>query len=177
MPNINIKISDDEFEGLKKFKKSLDKMINTQARVGVLGGNYPGTGESIASVAHLHEFGDPHPRTFKYKGKNITLEKGIPARSFLRAPILGHKSKIIIDKSFMKAYIIVSVMQNKPKRPIEFMATNAFAQVKEAFATRGFGKWLPNMNHEYIKLKGSTTPLIDTGLLRASVNYKIEEKD
>ncbi len=177
MAKINFKFTDNDLKGLKNLQESLKKMENIQARVGVFGGKYPQTGESIASVAYLHEFGDSTPRSFKYKGQNITIKNGIPTRSFLRVPLNKKRKKIIIDKDFMKAYIAVSLMQGKPEKPIKLMATNAYDVIQEAFATKGFGKWLPNKNHEYIKLKGSTTPLIDTGLLRSSITYKIEEKD
>jgi hypothetical protein len=174
--NINFKFTGDDFKGLKNLEKTLAKMQNYQARVGVFGGNYPATGESIASVALLHELGDATPRTFNYKGHKITITRGIPTRSFLRVPIIGHKNKIIMDRKFMQAYIAVALADGKPELPIKLMAMNAYEEVQKAFATRGFGKWMPNMNHEYIKLKGSTTPLIDTGLLRSSITYKIEEK-
>lgn len=175
MANINFKFKDD-LSGLKKLSKELEQMKNTEAKVGVFGGNYPESGQSIASVALLHEIGDPTPRTFNYKGHKITITRGIPTRSFLRVPIIGHKNKIIMGRKFMQAYIAVALMDGKPKLPIELMAINAITEVRKAFDTRGFGKWLPNMNHEYIKLKGSITPLIDTGLLRSSMDYRIEEK-
>ena len=62
------------------------------------------------------------------------------------------------------------------EEPLEFMAFNAWEIVQEAFETRGFGKWLPNMNKEYIKLKGSTTPLIDTGLMRRLVDKQVTKR-
>ena len=37
--------------------------------------------------------------------------------------------------------------------------------------------WEQNKNKEYIDLKGSSTPLIDTGSLVNSINYEVVKKD
>lgn len=46
--------------------------------------------------------------------------------------------------------------------------------VDEAFETGGFGRWAPNAPIT-IKLKGSSEPLIDTGLLRQSITFIVED--
>lgn len=81
-----------------------------------------------------------------------------------------------MGRKFFKAYIAVALADNKPEKPLKLLALNAWSIVQEAFATRGFGQWQPNTNKEYIKLKGSTTPLIDTGLLKNSVAYKVVKR-
>jgi hypothetical protein len=173
---VNIKISGDDFKGIKNLAKNLAKLKSLQAKVGIWDkARYPETGERVIDVAMLHEFGSNHARTFNYKGKNITVE-GIPQRSFLRVPILTHKKRVIYSKEVMKAMVIIALHEGDVKRPLQFMADNAYDIVQEAFETRGFGRWLPNMNKEYVKLKGSSTPLIDTGLLRRLVDRQVTER-
>ncbi len=172
---VNFKFKGDDLKGIENLKENIAKMANLQARIGLFGGNYPGTSESIASVGKLHEFGSQQERTFTYKGMPVKIS-GVPARSWLRVPIKTKFNKIIMGKKFMRAYITTALADGKPEKPLQLVALNAWDTVQEAFATRGFGQWKPNMNKEYIQLKGSTTPLIDTGLLKNSVAFKVVKR-
>jgi len=174
---VNLKMTGDDFKGIKNLKENLAKLKSMQAKVGVWDqARYPETGERVIDVAMLHEYGSNHSRTFNYKGQSITIKNGIPQRSIFRTPIFDHKKRIIHDKEMIKAKVIIALADGNVKEPLEFMAHNAWEIVQEAFETRGFGKWLPNMNKEYIKLKGSTTPLIDTGLLRRLIDKKVTKR-
>ena len=167
----------DDFKGIKNLKENLAKLKALQAKVGIWDqARYPETGERVIDTAMLHEYGSNHSRTFNYKGQNITIKNGIPQRSIFRTPIFDHKKRVIHSKETIKAKVIIALADGNVEEPLDFMAFNAWGIVQEAFETRGFGKWLPNMNKEYIKLKGPTTPLIDTGLMRRLVDKKVTKR-
>ena len=175
MANVNIKITGDDLKGIKNLAENLAKLKNLQEKVGVFGGNYP-NGESIASVALLHEFGSQTPRTFNYKGRPLTI-KGVPTRSFLRMPLTTRKSKVIGDKEEMKKYVIYALQTGHVNVPLEIMGRRAEAVIQDAFDSGGYGHWDKNISQEYIALKGSDTPLIDTGFLRQSITSKLSKKE
>lgn len=172
---VNIKITGEELKGIKRLRERLKEMAKYKGKIGVFGGNYPETGEPIAEVAYQHEFGVSQEHQFMYKGTPITI-KSIPTRSFLRLPIQKKVKKIIGDKEFLKALIITSAVDNKLDKPLKVMCANFYALIQEAFDTAGWGSWMRNKSRKYIKLKGSDQPLIDTGLLRASITYQVEKE-
>ena len=175
MSTINLKISNEEIQGLKRVQEVLTRYRNKRVKVGVFGGSYP-NGESIAEVGYLHEFGSESKRTFMYKGKKITIS-GVPTRSFLRVPI---KKLFSTSKGVMKdltALRLVEEFQNGyTGKTYNYIASACVDASKEAFATQGDGTWERNINEKYIELKGSDIPLIDTGMLVSSITSKIEEK-
>lgn len=159
---------------LKNIKKVIEKYKQQELKVGVFGGSYP-SGESIPEVAMMHEFGSETPRTFVYKGKKITI-KGIPTRSFLRMPVrkLFGKDNSISEVIKLKLYEeFTNGYTGKTFKTLGLACEN---QIKEAFATQGFGKWESNISEQYKELKGSSSPLIDTGMLYGSITSKIVKK-
>ena len=68
---VNLKMTGDDFKGIKNLRENLAKLKSMQAKVGVFGGRHPGSGESIPDIAMLHEFGSQTARSFNYKGKHI----------------------------------------------------------------------------------------------------------
>ena len=165
----------DDFKGIKNLKENLAKLASMQAKVGVFGGRHPGSGESIPEIANLHEYGSQHERSFNYKG-NIIKIKGVPTRSFLRMPLRVKKLKIVGDKEYMKKYVMYALQTGHVNVPLEIMGHQAEAVIQDAFDSQGFGQWDKNINKEYIALKGSDTPLIDTGFLRQSITSKVSKK-
>ena len=171
---VNIKITGKDLKGIKQLKENLVKLQSLEGKVGVFGGSYP-TGESVPEVAMLHEFGSVTPRSFQYKGQNIKI-KGIPTRSFLRVPLRSKKYKIVGDKEEMTKYVLYALHTGHANVPLEILTRRAEAVVQEAFDTQGFGQWDRNISEKYIALKGSDTPLIDTGRLRQSVTSTIGKR-
>ena len=169
---VNLKMTGDDFKGIKNLKENLAKLKSMQAKVGVFGGRHPGSGESIPDIAMLHEFGSQTARSFSYKGSIIKI-KGIPTRSFLRMPLRVKKLKVVGDKELMRRYVIYALETGHANVPLEIMGRQAETVIQNAFDSQGFGQWDKNINEEYIKLKGSDTPLIDTGFLRQSVTSKV----
>ncbi len=111
-----------------------------------------GHGETLADIAAIHEFGAP----------------GIPQRSFLRAWFDENQQK---TKEATKR-MAQSVLQGKRTRnqAIELLAQTFVAQIQRRIAQ---GIQPPN-SPVTIALKGSSTPLIDTGQLRTSITYAID---
>jgi hypothetical protein len=115
------------------------------------------SGATVLQVASWHEFG---------RGNN-------PIRSFLRIPF-DIKSKEInnfIEKQFSE------VLEGKKDTEKALGLIGAFATniSKGAFTTMGYGTWAP-LDPDTIDAKGSSTPLIDTGILRRAVNFEVRKK-
>lgn len=171
---VSEKIRGEDLKGLKNLRANLVKLAQMRVKVGVLGGNYP-NGQSIASVAALHEFGSETPRTFMYKGKKITV-KGIPTRSFLRAPLRAKIKKLSRMDEVDKGMMLEGLKTGYVHFPLYRLGLKGVAIVQEAFDTRGYGQWPANISEEYIELKGSDAPLIDQGLLRQSIASEVYKK-
>lgn len=174
----NFKIEGAELKGLKKLQECLQQYKQHYVKVGVLGGNSP-SGESYASIAMLHEYGSDSPRTFNYKGRKIKIN-GVPTRSFLRMPIRTHIKKLKGDTvkqgGTVEKALILDFTHGYTGVALKLLGANAEGIIQEAFDTQGFGKWERNISKQYIELKGSDTPLIDTGKLRASITSQVEKK-
>lgn len=168
------KITGDDLKGLKNLMSSLKKLAQYRVKVGVLGGNHI-NGQSLASIAMLHEFGSTTPRTFMYKGQKITV-KGIPTRSFLRMPLrLKIKTLSRMDE-VDKGMMIRGLETGQVQHPLYRLGLKGVAIVQKAFDSGGFGQWPANISEDYIALKGSDTPLIDTGILRKSIASEVYRK-
>lgn len=152
---MDLKINTD----LSKLKQLQDIFKeNYIIEAGILGGNYTENNKSItvASIGKVQEFG--------------SVVNNIPSRSFIRTPLNNHlsddidkiKNKLIqfcIDtKSMYKTYFsIATIMRNI---------------IIESFSNQGDGTWAPN-SPITIRKKGSSSPLIDTGRLRKSIDFNI----
>lgn len=171
---VNLKMTGDDFKGIKNLKENLAKLKALQAKVGVFGGQTP-EGISLPDLAFWHEYGTYNS----------------PARSFIRTPILTRKFKVVGDKEFMKAYVIDALKSGYVHMPLDYMAKNAEALIQEAFATHGWGKWTPNApitihggimrnkkSGKIFRVKGkkSDAPLIDKGYLRQSISSIVGKK-
>ena len=117
-------------------------------------------GSTNALIGMVHEFGS---KTQK-----------MPARSFLIMPLHKkfndalHKSKAI-EESFKK--ITSAKGLNDTLEKIGILAEQV---IQSAFETGGFGQWAPN-SPATIAMKGSSSPLIDTGQLRRSITSEVVE--
>lgn len=102
-------------------------------------------GLSILDLGEIHEFG-----------------LGVPQRSFIRAwADENAKDNIAVIKSELTK----SIKDGKPKRHLDRAALSLEGSVKQNI-TSGIE---PELAAETIARKGSSTPLIDTGVLRASI--------
>lgn len=147
-----------DFSGAEKIIKQAKKKYATQ--VGVLSSDDARIdGLSNATIGMEHEFG--------------VVSKNIPARSFLRMPLNTHGQELM---SVLKGKMVKkSFEKNNIKHIFELIGIKAEAIVQDAFSTAGFGQWASN-SELTIKLKGSDTPLIDTGELRKSIHSRVVTK-
>ncbi len=145
------KIISQDFKGLDKLIKAFGD--GRVVKVGILGKNASrkGGGANNAEVGLVNEFG--------------SFKKGIPARSFLRMPI-SREAAAITKKASEKIYAAVSGGEMVPLLTQIGLACEV--AVQHGFASGGFGQWAPN-KPATIRRKKSSSPLIDTRQLRASV--------
>lgn len=107
----------------------------------------------------------------------------IPARPWLSMPLSRNGGKDVL-KLFDEQIKKYGVSKNDF---IEYIATKgdfvtlgmalgaaAVAQIQEAFETQGFDEWEPNAPQTIAK-KGSADPLIDTGRLKKTVTFEVEQ--
>lgn len=154
----------------KDIKKDIEKFKKSVVKVGLpagKSGSYE-DGTTIIQVGIIHEFGSP--------------ARGIPQRSFLRAPMKMNKDKIkrLIFKEYNK------VVDGKTNVNT---ALNALGAYGESLSVASFRKndWKPNAPITVeggwmskggkafkVKGKGSNTPLVDTGQLRQAITYIVE---
>lgn len=113
-----------------------------------------------ATIGFKHEFG-------------VVSEK-IPPRSFLRMPIKEKLQEYMNESEKLnKEAFDKSVKEGKLFQYMKLLGILGEKCVLDAFETRGFGKWKPN-SPITIAIKGSDSPLIDTGELRKSITSSVE---
>jgi len=105
---------------------------------------------TVAQVAAENEFGD--------------RKKNIPQRSFLRS-VLKEKAREINQ--------IAQKALNKPEIFYDVIGTYILNQINKKIVS-GIA---PANSPSTIKRKGSSTPLIDTGQLKAALTYKVSTND
>ena len=155
---------------LERIQKQLGKRLFT--KVGVIGSK---------AGQHFHVYKDGEKPVKNPDPTNAELgamheegvsELNIPPRSWLKIPLtlrmpgifraIGQKMLDTLDKT--------NIEQAYKK-----LGVKAEAAIQMAFATRGFGNWAPNAKMTK-ELKGSDSPLIDTGQLRQSVTSGVFSK-
>lgn len=131
-------------------------------KVGVInGGDYKDKKNNltVAGYGCVNEFG--------------SIKRNIPARSFIRAPLLLNlrdeilRNKKIFEKQLFNKNGILKVAYNK-------LGILAKSIILRAFATSFDGQWAPNAPST-IARKKSSKPLIDTSRLRKSISYQVME--
>ena len=141
---------------LQAFVKSLDD--KRQVQVGIFGQKSKRNNEGTVTNAELgaiHEYG--------------SFSRGIPARSFLRMPIMT-KTQQIMKQTAPAAKGMVA--NNSLVKTLKVLGSSCEAAVEEAFASRGFGSWKPDAPAT-VRRKKSETPLIDTSQLRRSIASRV----
>lgn len=173
MKKIKLELSED-LKNLPKASKVLSEYAKNKVKVGVLGGNHPISGKSFAEIGIFHEFGSVSDITFMYKGKLITVH-GVPARSFIRVPFKKFKA----NKEAYIDSIKLKILDDMQKGEYTGKAYSYAGQEIKVLMQDEFinNNWVQNKSKEYIDLKGSSTPLIDTGSLVNSINYEVVKKD
>ena len=158
MPSdVKIDINLKQLENLAQNSKK--QFVAKMGLIGASANKRGGGGLTNSEIGVIHEFG--------------SLSKGIPRRSFLK------ETFIVKQENFNKAiagFIARDITKKNGMRKIfDSIALYGQGLVAQAFHTSGFGRWKP-LSPNTIKAKGSAAILIDTGIMRKSINSKVEEK-
>lgn len=154
-------MADDEttfqIAGLDKLLKALKAKPPT-ARIGIAA--TPRTGKSDrltnAQIGAFHEFG-----TSK-----------LPQRSFLRVPIIDHLAKRLESSGLLDKDLLAQVIASGSVFPwVEQIVFTAEDIVDEAFATGGYGKWIPSD----MRYKQNKQTLIETSQLRDAIVTEVKK--
>lgn len=168
----------------------------------------PGTGLSMADLGAVHEFGANinHPGGQPYFINSNTgmavfvsknsfygqylISKGqvtkphqinIPARSFLREPILGAKGRKEIEKAIennipeyakdLEENTVTKIMDEL----VHDVAENALLQVQKAFYNDSIKPPTKEISKKMRKYNPQAPTLVDTGQLQKSISYEIKK--
>lgn len=153
-----------EFDNMMK---ELAKALNGDyvTNVGVLGSSSsrPDSGIDNAGIGLVMEFG------------RVTKKPLIPARSWLRMPIVSRRKMILKAVSDNQRKIKNIEGWKDGKAIFEVLGLACESAIQEAFDSNGFGSWKEN-SEATKEAKGSATPLIDTGEFRQSVMSAVKRK-
>ncbi len=136
------------------WKKLLaSKDLEKSLWVGVPAGEkHPDTGASVAQIAAWNHFGTGR----------------IPARPFLSLALDGRTTEV----KRMTERVAKAILSAKPAEPI-LRAVGEWARNRViSFINRGVA---PPNAASTIARKGSSTPLIDTGVLKGSISYLVKD--
>lgn len=117
------------------------------------GGAQHSDGQTVAEIAESHEFG-----------------LGVPTRSWLRGWVDGNQTQIEDD---IRDFAVAGVKRGTPSEVVAQQLALRFAGRVQKRITNTPGDWPPNSPVTIAK-KGSSKPLIDTGVMRSSITGKVK---
>lgn len=140
----------------------LRELKTLKVKVGVLGdaGASP-DGTPLAEIAAVHEF-----------GTSPSSKIQIPQRSFIRSTFRRTTS----DRQKLTERLLKGVLNGKlsAEQALELLGQWSVGQIKDTIVKRMTeGPDPQELKPETIARKGSSTPLIDTGLMRNSITYAL----
>ncbi len=137
----------------KKFEKLLKELGQLEVKVGIRQGEPSGDGVDLVDIAMFNELGTVH----------------IPSRPFLRDSVDANGDQInTFLQSLKKKLLQGASAEDVLKKIGVFQKGLIQKQIVE-------GDFEPN-KEKTIRRKGSDTPLVDTGRMRQSVNFVIQQK-
>lgn len=151
---MSVNISDTLTPEGKRFMKELQELAKLEAQIGIhRGDNVDENGTDYADIAAWNEFGTTH----------------IPSRPFLKQSVDNN-----IDEINQLLMELKQMFMNgtSAKQILKEIGETQKALIKVEITD---GSFEPNAKST-VKKKGSDKPLIDTGQLLQSVNYKIKPK-
>ena len=193
---VNAKVN---YGNLKSLIKEMSKQYSVKVGIlGELGAQEVSENMDMAGLGYLHEYGCDIKITPKmaaylhFKAEELGLPpsegKGdgyihIPARSWLQMPILSAEGTKAIKNAVRENIsndkeLNEYIFKNNPeivKKIAKAIGAAAFLRILEAFETDGFGEWPANSPYT-VAQKGSAMPLVDTGSLKRSITYEVEER-
>lgn len=156
MNGSSVKVKTDILDSLIA---ELEKMGNLRARVGLLKPTAArkGRADHNPSLGATHEFG---------RGR-------IPARSFLRAPLMGYLQDQV--ESVGRDTFMRRILSGDGKGALRLLGVAGEVVIQRAFATRGFGKWKPLARATILK-KGHDRQLVESGQLSQAITSDVVTK-
>ena len=150
-----VKITD---KGFKRITKELKELKNTRTLVGLPGdlGNHGDENISIAEIGAQNEFG----------------HSNVPSRPWMRQTADRARTKRKFTSLMKSQYSKMLTGMTTPRRINRFLGEWYISELKQTIKN---GNFVPNSEFTTLN-KGSTTPLIDTGLMRNSITSRIEYK-
>lgn len=145
-----------DMRGLRKLAQQVGQLGQQRVKVGVLassGGRQRRGSITMAELATIHEFGSP--------------AANVPERSFIRRTFTAKESEVTAMITRLLGAVVNKGMS--ASRALELLGAFAAAEVKKTI-TEGVSP--PNAPSTVAK-KGSSRPLIDTGRLLGSIQYKV----
>lgn len=155
------------FESLLKAIKTVDEK---SVKVGLLeskgGANRAeGSPMTIAGIGAIHEFGTLY-------ATNADGEQLIPERRWLRGTFETYRAELVD----MQVKITKALFANRVKPDQALKLLGVWAANKVKFYVKGTDNVQPPLAQSTIdrRIKNSTRPLVDTGLMINSVNYDLD---
>lgn len=143
MLKFDVKIDEDEM--LKEIKRQARKKVLT---VGFFDETYP-DGERIGKIATINEYGVP--------------EHNQPPRPFMRYTVIKNKKKWL---DILQDILPQNMDVERSLNILGDVVADDVSQMIKAFA-------IPENAPSTIRKKGFNDPLVDTGLMRDSVGWKV----
>ena len=141
----------DKDKGWKRIRSTLAALRKSSVRVGIQPNQMTEDGQNLAQVAFYNEYGT----------------MAIPSRPFMRTTLSQNREALdnLIDQQVNEVY----TAHVEPRQFMGRIGAWYSGQMKDTIT---IGPWVKN-TAATIKRKGSSKPLIDTGNLRATINYKV----
>lgn len=150
---MSAKVRDTTTAEGKKFQKMLKELAKLEVRVGIQQGEESENGVDLVDIAMFNELGTEH----------------IPSRPFLRDSVDANEGQI---NSFLQSIKNRLLRGGSAEDVLKKIGVFQKGLIQEEIVK---GDFVPNAAST-IRKKGSDTPLIDTGRMRQSIHYVIQEK-
>lgn len=137
----------------KKFEKLLKELGQLEVRIGIQQGEAVEEGVDLVDIAMFNELGTIH----------------IPSRPFLRDSVDANADQI---NSFLQSTKKELLRGGSAEDVLKKIGVFQKGLIQEQIVK---GSFAPN-SEATIRRKGSDTPLVDTGRMRQSINYVIQQK-
>lgn len=156
MAKLTVTVKDVD-RGWKAMLKSLVSIQKSEVRVGYFSDkdNARPDGLSNVDLAAIHEFGAP--------------SRGIPERSFIRSTVDANRDAYV---NFLKKALNSAMAGERgPAWAFEVLGQKVVADIRNR-VTQGAGIPPPN-SPKTVALKGSSRPLVDSGLMLKALTYAV----
>lgn len=147
--------------GWNKLKKELLKGSDLEVKVGIVEPTNYGSDNDNLSVAQV----------WQWQEEGVPAQN-IPPRPAIRVGFMAPIKKGSYDKIFIESMIRIAEGKSTFKQEYTRIGVQAKVDLKKAVAD-----WDTPRNAPYtIELKGFDNPLIDSGLLYESIDFKVDKK-